>query len=491
MKTALGSVDIFGITFQLRTSKKEKFTTALGGCLTILCVLLVAFFSIFFGNDFYYKSNPTLVSSERVTKDTNMIDLMESDFEILFRIESNKFELLELDQIPQGIVTEYFYQVKDGSGVHKSKTGATVKPKRCSETRAPKNPLFKDMDLEQWYCFDWSALLEDARTRSNDPNAKLLFGGQRENPEFGCILIAMHNAILDENRNTIGRYTNKEVQDWSIKNTPAIVLMYPNASIDADSVDQPLNVAYKQERFLIKAEMYRRETRVLKRLNLKDDQGWIFPTYESLSGIRQDSISPEFFVHDKEMEIFKRLYMGQFFLSNDETHVSRKFMKIQDLFALVGGVMKLFLSTFAAISAGYAMYYRTNDLISLLYDLDYDAKNVGDLVPDVEIASVSEEKVNNLVKSNNETLARVAAKKSVSIGICAFYLQCMFRKNAEFQESLKVLKAAQEYLDERVDLEFLLRHYERFNELTELVLTNEQIEQIGANRKKNLSRKLL
>ena len=55
---------------------------------------------------------------------------------------------------------------------------------------------------------------------------KLLFGGQRVNPDLGGILITTSNAILDENRNLIGHYTNKEVQNWSIQNVPAIVLMY-------------------------------------------------------------------------------------------------------------------------------------------------------------------------------------------------------------------------------------------------------------------------
>ena len=55
---------------------------------------------------------------------------------------------------------------------------------------------------------------------------KLLFGGQRGDPDLGGILITTSNAILDENRNLIGHYTNKEVQNSSIQNVPGIVLMY-------------------------------------------------------------------------------------------------------------------------------------------------------------------------------------------------------------------------------------------------------------------------
>ena len=104
MKFILQSIDQFGIPFQLRTLKKDKFKTALGGCLSLLCIFLVAFISIFFGNDFYNKTNPNVVSSEKVYKTTNKVDIMKSTIEFMFRVEDSKKNLIEPETIPYSIV---------------------------------------------------------------------------------------------------------------------------------------------------------------------------------------------------------------------------------------------------------------------------------------------------------------------------------------------------------------------------------------------------
>lgn len=265
------------------------------------------------------------------------------------------------------------------------------------------------------------------------------------------------------------------------------MLRYPNAVVDGDSLENPLNEVYKQDRFLIKPETYRREERFMKKVNLNDDKGWIFPIIETKSAYKQEYVSTEFLSNNMALEGTKGIYQAYLFLTNNETDVRRRFMKIQDLFAVVGGVMKILISVFLTIASGFGLYYRTIELIDLLYDLDDEATNVANQVPSVEISSQSQEQVNNFVQKK----AVLKAEKRTSVGIFAFYFRSILRKNPAFKESVKALECAKAYLDERLDLEFLLRHYERFNDLVDLVLSEDQKEQLDAKRKRNISRKFL
>ena len=493
MKAALNFVDIFGITFQLRTMKKSNFSTVFGGCLSLICVFLVAMFSIFFGNDFYNKTNPSVVFSEKIYKETNKIDLINSDFEIMFRIESQSYIFLEPETIPYSIDVSYNFLIKEGSGAQKIKFWSATSAKRCSETRAAKNSKFSDMDLTQWLCFDWETLLDVLKSKYNNRNISLLFGGLKEESESGLIRISMFNSKYDKNyTTTIGRYTNKEISDWGLKHVPGLVLRYPNAVVNGDSYENPLNKVYKQERFLLKPENYRRETREMKKINLKDDKGWIFPQNETETALKQDSISTEFFNHDMNIDnSSKGLYQAYIQLTNNETDVRRKYMKIQDLAALVGGVMKLFFSLFASIAGFYALYYRTLELLNLLYSLEEERTNLVDLVPSAEINSHTEDKINNLVKPKEGKQARASAEKGLSMGIFSYYLRYLSRQTAKVKESMKVFEAMKDYLNERFDLEFLLRHYEKFDHLVETVMTEEQKEELYARRKTNISIKSL
>ena len=490
MKAALNAVDVFGITFQLRTMKKSKFSTALGGCLSLLFLFLIALFSIFFGNDFYNKTNPNVVSSEKVYREANKIDIMKSDFEIMFRIEDQLRNFLEPETIPYYIEVGYNYLVQEQSGSQKTKFWSIVNPKRCSETRAAKNKNFADINLTLWLCFDWEALHSKAKNISKNPNVSLEFGGTPEEKDMGRFRISMFSSKYDDNFKIIDQYSNKALSDWGIKHNPGLLLRYPNSVVDGDSFENPLNEVYKQERFLLKPEMYRREKRIMKKVNLEDDKGWIFPKNETKTALMQESVSTEYLNHNMNIEnVEKSVYVAYIELANNEIDVRRKYMKIQDLAALVGGVMKLFFSSFSAISGFYAFYYRSLELFNLLYNLEKEKPNLVELIPSAEINSLSEEKVNNLVKVKDKKQATVSPIKNFSIGILSFYLRFLWRQSTEAKERVKIFEAMKDYLDERFDLEFLLRHYDRFDQLVDIIMTVEQKEELNTRKKTNTSSK--
>ena len=65
----LNSIDIFGTNFNFTIFKQERFKTFFGGLLSLLSLGISVIFTIFFGRDFFYRTNPkTLIQYKQPLK---------------------------------------------------------------------------------------------------------------------------------------------------------------------------------------------------------------------------------------------------------------------------------------------------------------------------------------------------------------------------------------------------------------------------------------
>ena len=64
----------------------------------------------------------------------------------------------------------------------------------------------------------------------------------------------------------------------------------------------------------------------------------------------------------------------------------------------------------------------------------------------------------------------------VRLNIFSYYFKCWCKQTPGKQEAVKAYEAARDYIRERLDVKFLLDHFERFDSLCEAVLTAEQKE---------------
>ena len=95
MKSIFQRIDIFGTKFNFRMNDNENFKTPLGGVFTIMTISIIIVFAFFFGQDFYYGTNPTVYSTtvEPVKYDPPM-QLNPNNFILAWRIENNDKALI-------------------------------------------------------------------------------------------------------------------------------------------------------------------------------------------------------------------------------------------------------------------------------------------------------------------------------------------------------------------------------------------------------------
>ena len=63
----LKNIDIFGRKTELKINKHSKFKTTIGGCFTLVLIILCVFLFLSFGSDMFYHQNPSAFFSQRFT----------------------------------------------------------------------------------------------------------------------------------------------------------------------------------------------------------------------------------------------------------------------------------------------------------------------------------------------------------------------------------------------------------------------------------------
>jgi len=83
------------------------------------------------------------------------------------------------------------------------------------------------------------------------------------------------------------------------------------------------------------------------KVNLKDDQGWIFEDTKSSSILAFNKIQSDQNINEIFDGSDSLFYVAVFYMDKSSQMISRSFMKIQDVSAKVGGIIEFFLTLFS------------------------------------------------------------------------------------------------------------------------------------------------
>ena len=211
--------------------------------------------------------------------------------------------------------------------------------------------------------------------------------------------------------------------------------------------------------------MFRRETRVMKIVTSIDDQGWIFPSRESKSSIEPDKTEPEYFPSNLGNGV-KAYYQGFFFNIKKEKVYKRSFMKIQTLSAVVGGMMKSVFGVFAFAAVMRALRERDEKLRDQFFNIKFRGEENNSKL------SIQNE------TSNVNTVVRlkVPDQKSEPKLSCWASLLRYCCLQTEKNGGSKVMEQLRSYMNTKLDVTYLIKVFEQFTEIKEMLLTDDQKE---------------
>ena len=468
MINALKKIDVFGVPFNLNTYGKTKHSTKTGGVLTCISLCIIGTFTYLFGTDFFHKENPNLVESQLVHKQTKPIDVANDKFSFMFRLQDgNSKPFLDRDSMPYGFWGGYFHMKKNQNKEFEQVCWARSPHfvTLCSNTKATENIDLKEERLDQWFCWDMEKITSECKKQMGykDPKYKPHLGGFNDEEEYSAFRLDVNNFHLNQEMTQKEKIATRE----ELLKFPQITLnlRFPNINYDATKPRNPLQVFYDSKTHFLLPGNFRRELRFMQLATSVDDQGWVFQSKDSFTTMIPDKAEPEFYSWQNN-EGAAGFYNGFFYNVKKEKLFMRSFMKLQGLAAEVGGVVKSIMGVFAF----YAIYQAQEERDEMLENEFYTVKVKQDSDKSQLSSQNDATKVNTVVNLHKNVESN-KTKFSFWDYLCKF---C--RKTVDQERHAKIRKQLHAYMREKFDVRYLVKMFEEFTMIKDLVLTEEQKE---------------
>ena len=295
MKSFFKYIDIFGTRFHFLTYKKQKFKTFIGGIITIITFILTFIIIFLLEEDFYGFA-------------INSTDLI--------------YPMIYYYSGTSNSKGEYLTEVKE----------EYISYRKCrdSDFNGNQNLLKVYGDL---YCIDW----EDK-----------IFGGYWDNYfnyHFAIRLFYCENGDNYSINNPKCSSLN-ELNNYFSNNSIVFSIYYTSIDFRVNDIKTPFHRKFKNYFCDLDHKFRKTDNIYLKEQILNDNQGWLFNNYKNISIWGGDIITSDYtyysFDRIKREGFSSMFYSLNIFMSSDKIYHTRKYMKIQEIFSMIGGLLTFF-----------------------------------------------------------------------------------------------------------------------------------------------------
>ena len=341
IKSTLIKCDAYGTNFHFYVNHHKKYKAIYGGILTILTIILLIISIIVFGSNFFLRKNPTITSSS-VNNEYSIINLKKEKVLIAFRLEDLDGNFMDFTNKIYPMIYYYSRDIDNNSLSYRSSdNGQYLSYHICNDS-----DYENDFNLTQYYghlfCIDW-----------NNKN----FGGYWDNNFLFYFEIRLYyckdgKSYTKNNTNCTSLETLSKLFD--LDNPMLFSLYYPIYDFNSNSFKNPLVKSYKNYFYYLSHKLQKNDRLFIKQYNLKDDRGWIYQknNYTSVWGVQK--IISDYSYYTEE-ELLKEnssslFYTMNIYMTKESIFYSRFYIKIQEVIAIVGGLIGFCSSIIKIIS---------------------------------------------------------------------------------------------------------------------------------------------
>ena len=338
--------DLYGESVKFTVFKNDVYKTHVGGLFSILAILSIICSCVYFGKDFYMRTNPYFSQQMFTLPNYQILNINNSNFFIGFNFVYGNESSVDISQyldINIGSVNG----LSTNNGFNYSPV-IKINYSNCSN--------FNDFDLIKSYNLSFSKNLQCL----NITNTKI--GGYWDNKEINYLSIWVSKCS-----NRIDCKNDTDLKNL-LKEGIAFSITTLHLYTDFTQKDQILRPNFKYFETSLDFN-FKKEKRIFyKSANISTDMG-ILTTMKrnySLIGIdydRDDFTSRD--INDSNDNIFMEslFYLGQ----TIDVYIVN-YMKIQEVFANLGGIISFINLIFSNISLIFNSHYKNIKLINKLFD---------------------------------------------------------------------------------------------------------------------------
>ena len=315
METIFIDIDVFGYTPSLSIKNQLFYQTIFGGLLTLLIVIITIITLIFFSQELFNKNSPSVNLSMEALNHPQRLNYFDN-FEFLIGIQNSSY-MTEINEKIFNAKGSLFKTVVNESGIYNLKTNINLVSCDIALSNSKNKDLYTDLNLKGYYCI------------SNDQNEEPYLKEHWGNNDFSMIQIK----FVDCDNKTGNCASEEEVYDF-LHSADLSFYMIDNL-VSTKNYKNPFSKVIKEQTFKVSDSYKVSVIQYLRHIRIESDDGLLFTTNHSKSSFVLGEFTHDI-IFERDSSTFLTLSIE---LDNTLQKYQRKYYKLQDLAAQVGGVV--------------------------------------------------------------------------------------------------------------------------------------------------------
>lgn len=346
----LTSVDQLGHNQFFKINGLTSFKNVFGGLISLFFILAIFVCSIYFGRTILEKTNP--ITNSYIENDSSPaeIRLDKEKWDFFFGLQyKNKFYI---DETIYTVKTRMYTFTSNVFYIKDIKTEACTKDSFTNNTYSS----FSKYNFNEAICI--------SKTQNTDLMLNRLWGQE----DFKYIEISLY-PCRNETKNsskTITCQSDEIINKYLKTGVFSIYTIYYN--LQTKDFKSPFKMAIFNDFFPVSLNTFTHSIVFLMHSILYSDVGWFIEDYIEDYSINMNRIKYNFYLNSEEDGRFLRF---QFQLASSIEKYTRKYMKIQELCALVGGIAKFLITILEFLVYFNKRISIKEYLVNCFYDDEY------------------------------------------------------------------------------------------------------------------------
>ena len=494
IKEYLRIIDFFGHDPSFIIKNNLKYKTHIGGLLTLIVIIISVITLIFFSEELYSKKSPSVNLITEANLNPSKINFFDN-FEFIIGIQNDDFIVQRNESIyyAKGFL---FQTIINSSGIFNIKEEIDLDSCDKALKNSINYELFKDLNLNNYYCFSKN----QSKININNIYLNEYWG----NNGFQMLQIKFYDCVNTDEyviKNNI-TCASEEILKENL-NLADLSLYFIDTFISTNNYKNPFQRGIHEYFYDVSKNFLLTLTQYYNHIEINDDSGLIFTTSNKINSFKlSDMITNK--ADERTGEHFLTLTLQ---LNNVIEKYQRKYYKLQDYAAQVGGV----INTLIIICYFILQFYDENAYFEFLINEYFEIKLFEKKKTESNISFLENNEINNNVnkninkkseknklknfkenpsnlngsKKNNYQKNKngsfinnlIKSKKKINLSFCDkfFFIQfCQKKSRAKKNGILEVYLLAKNHLMNYMDILGYLKHLFSENQKHKLLLNEDQ-----------------
>ena len=339
------TINIYGIPFQLRYRKSEKYSTIIGLILSLLTFMMVILIAIMYSLDLIKHTGFNIMLNYNPIKIKTPIDFSKIPFMIGFVNWSRSNQILNSSYLSLTFDRNVHNVYKDKEGIIKiERISNPIKLENCNPN------IMNDFQYDKFLC--------------PIQGQNLNFSGRFGDNIIGYDILEIHlNKCENNSDNLFICKSNDEIDEY-IKNS-YLEIIYLAQSIEHNNYKNPIVNYVRNEIYVLTKKITKRYYHYFSLAEYISDNGLFFESKKHYSFSESDNTRLDF-VEEEDQEYYSSnaLLEVAFTCSDRKNVYTRTYVKIQDVMKNIGGFIDLIFIVFQFISSYFSKKIMLLDIIN-------------------------------------------------------------------------------------------------------------------------------